>query len=188
MQAIETVYKGYRFRSRLEARWAVFFDMLGVLWQYEVEGLILSNGRKYLPDFWLPIHQLYWEVKPEGSDLHGIGCSLFRGCEEHEQVGVAELPLVFVSGPPWSYETDDWGFHGNGQEGRWAHCPTCNHIDFVYAGWAGYINGCHCHDGPSKAYKFDGTSTTTMLTAITASKQSRFEYGENGRPVSGLAS
>jgi hypothetical protein len=25
-KAIETHYKGYRFRSRLEARWAVFFD------------------------------------------------------------------------------------------------------------------------------------------------------------------
>ena len=28
--AIETKYKGYRFRSRLEARWAVFFDALGI--------------------------------------------------------------------------------------------------------------------------------------------------------------
>jgi hypothetical protein len=26
IQAIETVYRGHRFRSRLEARWAVFFD------------------------------------------------------------------------------------------------------------------------------------------------------------------
>lgn len=30
MKAIETRYKGYRFRSRLEARWAVFFDALGL--------------------------------------------------------------------------------------------------------------------------------------------------------------
>ena len=28
IKAIETVYNGYRFRSRLEARWAVFFDAL----------------------------------------------------------------------------------------------------------------------------------------------------------------
>lgn len=26
IKAIDTYYKGYRFRSRLEARWAVFFD------------------------------------------------------------------------------------------------------------------------------------------------------------------
>jgi hypothetical protein len=38
INAIETHYKGYRFRSRLEARWAVFFDALGYEWQYEPEG------------------------------------------------------------------------------------------------------------------------------------------------------
>ena len=51
MKAIETIYKGYRFRSRLEARWAVFFDALGIDWQYEVEGFELDNGEWYLPDF-----------------------------------------------------------------------------------------------------------------------------------------
>jgi hypothetical protein len=30
--AIPTRYKGYHFRSRLEARWAVFFDALGIKW------------------------------------------------------------------------------------------------------------------------------------------------------------
>lgn len=53
IKAIETRYRGYRFRSRLEARWAVFFDALGVKWEYEKEGYELPSGR-YLPDFWLP--------------------------------------------------------------------------------------------------------------------------------------
>lgn len=51
MKPIETVYNGYRFRSRLEARWAVFFDTCGVTWEYEPEGFELPNGEKYLPDF-----------------------------------------------------------------------------------------------------------------------------------------
>ena len=51
MKVIETEYKGYRFRSRLEARWAVFFDACGVRWEYEPEGIILSDGSWYLPDF-----------------------------------------------------------------------------------------------------------------------------------------
>lgn len=38
LKAIETEYKGYRFRSRPEARWAVFFDACGVKWDYEPEG------------------------------------------------------------------------------------------------------------------------------------------------------
>ena len=44
LRAIQTEYKGYRFRSRLEARWAVFFDTLGVKWEYEPEGYDLGNG------------------------------------------------------------------------------------------------------------------------------------------------
>lgn len=54
MKPIETIYKGYRFRSRLEARWAVFFDVLGMKWDYEKEGYDLGKLGWYLPDFWLP--------------------------------------------------------------------------------------------------------------------------------------
>lgn len=50
IQAIETRYAGHRFRSRLEARWAVFFDALGISWEYEPQGYVV-NGTPYLPDF-----------------------------------------------------------------------------------------------------------------------------------------
>lgn len=63
IKAIETFYKGYRFRSRLEARWAVLFDSAGIEWVYEQEGYQLSNGQNYLPDFWLPGLGVYAEVK-----------------------------------------------------------------------------------------------------------------------------
>ena len=55
IQAIETFYKGCRFRSRLEARWAVFFEAAHVPWIYEKEGFRLTNGAVYLPDFWIPL-------------------------------------------------------------------------------------------------------------------------------------
>jgi hypothetical protein len=52
IQPIETRYAGCRFRSRLEARWAVFFDTLGVAWEYEPEGFLIGkHKRPYLPDF-----------------------------------------------------------------------------------------------------------------------------------------
>ena len=58
IKAIETMYKGYRFRSRLEARWAVFFDTLDIPWKYENEGYekevdTVDGVRimRYLPDF-----------------------------------------------------------------------------------------------------------------------------------------
>ena len=53
IKAIETVYKNCKFRSRLEARYAVFMDVLGINWVYELEGYELQSGR-YLPDFYLP--------------------------------------------------------------------------------------------------------------------------------------
>jgi hypothetical protein len=54
IKAINTRYKGYNFRSRTEARWAVFFDAIGLKWEYEKEGYVLSNGQRYLPDFYIP--------------------------------------------------------------------------------------------------------------------------------------
>lgn len=76
IKPIETIYNGYRFRSRLEARWAVFFDRLGVKYEYEPEGFHLPDGSNYLPDFRVMCHgtrgdcldtawPLYIEVKGE---------------------------------------------------------------------------------------------------------------------------
>lgn len=69
IKAIETEYAGVRFRSRLEARWAVFFDALGLKWEFEPEAFRLEEGDGYLPDFYLPdFHTrsgVFVEVKPE---------------------------------------------------------------------------------------------------------------------------
>jgi nucleoside 2-deoxyribosyltransferase len=62
IQAIETRYKGYRFRSRLEARWAVAFDAMGWKWQYEPEGYIV-DGQHYLPDFFIENLNGFLEIK-----------------------------------------------------------------------------------------------------------------------------
>ena len=64
-QVRETLYNSYRFRSRLEARWALFFDTLGVKYEYEKEGYWLDEEKKqaYLPDFWLPDQDCWVEIK-----------------------------------------------------------------------------------------------------------------------------
>lgn len=64
IKAISTKYKGCNFRSRLEARWAVFFDALDLHWEYEFEGFDLPSGR-YLPDFLLPDLECWIEIKPD---------------------------------------------------------------------------------------------------------------------------
>lgn len=53
IKPIETLYAGYRFRSRLEARWAIFFDACRITYDYEPDGYKLSDGTVYLPDFLL---------------------------------------------------------------------------------------------------------------------------------------
>lgn len=64
IKAIETYYNGYRFRSRLEARWAVLMDALYVPYDYEPQGYTLSDGTPYLPDFWLSTSHTWLEIKP----------------------------------------------------------------------------------------------------------------------------
>lgn len=64
-KALDTRYAGHKFRSRLEAKWAVYFDALGARWEYEKQGFNLGNGQCYLPDFWMPDLECWLEVKPE---------------------------------------------------------------------------------------------------------------------------
>lgn len=69
IKAIETAYAGYRFRSRLEARWAVAFTNTDLIsrWEYEPQGFDL-DGTPYLPDFrvWWSSQDYSWvEIKPD---------------------------------------------------------------------------------------------------------------------------
>jgi hypothetical protein len=80
MKPIETHYKGYHFRSRLEARWAVFFDHIPkVEWVYEPEGYDL-DGTWYLVDFLVKNQyneRAFIEIKPDTPSATEI-----RKCEE----------------------------------------------------------------------------------------------------------
>ena len=60
IQAIETRYGGTLFRSRLEARWAAFFDLVGWRWDYEPVDL-----KGWIPDFVIAgAKPIFVEVKP----------------------------------------------------------------------------------------------------------------------------
>ena len=78
IKAIETKYKGYRFRSRLEARWAVFFDAMGIKYEYEKEGYDLGELGWYLPDFWLPEFEMFIEIKPSTGVLISSETKAFK--------------------------------------------------------------------------------------------------------------
>lgn len=122
IKPIETVYKGYKFRSRLEARWAVFFDSIGIKYLYEHEGYSFDdpddieldeNGElardprqiQYLPDFYLPELNIHVEVKgcdkALENDSHKIRCAL-------ETDGPLDSGLVILGNIPDPYEIK-WG-------------------------------------------------------------------------------
>ena len=61
-------YGGIKFRSTLEARWAVFFDAAEIRWGYEPEGYVVS-GRPYRPDFLLRDCGTWAEVKGDPARL-----------------------------------------------------------------------------------------------------------------------
>lgn len=76
IKAIETEYDGHRFRSRLEARWAVFFNAVGLTYEYEIEGFEM-DGTRYLPDFYIPNLNRWFEIKGKPLSLGEI-----KKCEE----------------------------------------------------------------------------------------------------------
>ncbi len=60
MYAIPTTYAGVNFRSRLEARWAAYFDLTSMPWRYEPIDLA-----GYIPDFIVGVGGLTLvEIKP----------------------------------------------------------------------------------------------------------------------------
>jgi hypothetical protein len=84
--SIETIYKGLKFRSRLEAHWAAFFDLLGWEWAYEAIDL-----KGYIPDFILNFNRpMLVEIK---SDFNLVG--LYKYCKKIENSGWNDEYMVF---------------------------------------------------------------------------------------------
>lgn len=118
IEAIKTRYNDITFRSRLEARWAVFFDILGIKYFYEYEGFKLDplpeiNFKKfitiflnkdqlwYLPDFYIPKQEkfpenCYFEVKPTLEALIEDDEKLFRlSYYKNTMVGILmDIPII----------------------------------------------------------------------------------------------
>lgn len=99
IEPIETFYAGCRFRSRREARWAVFFDHLGIRWEYEPQGYKFEDGTAYLPDFLIHpgTESAFWfEVK----GVHPSEAELAKA--QHLATGTGRLVYVYFAGlePP----------------------------------------------------------------------------------------
>lgn len=152
MKAIETTYAGCRFRSRLEARWAVFFDTIGVRWEYEPQGFHVTRRLQcreedggldeflYLPDFWLPDADMFAEVKGALTDdecerlLHaaaslssndGGGCGYDNGGKD-----------LLILGPVYRSDAQRWPTRLHMHKGTvyaspWPAAGACNNGEAI---------------------------------------------------------
>ncbi len=99
LKPIETLHNGVRYRSRLEARWAIFFETLGAKFFFEHEGFELPSGR-YVPDFWFPEMRTFVEIKAEGMD------SAYDEQRRAELASASGCDVILFDGEP-GYWGDD---------------------------------------------------------------------------------
>lgn len=195
---IETHYAGCRFRSRLEARWAVFFDHLNISWDYETQGyevtrrlgLTGSNDDKfrYLPDFWLPKLEVFVEVKGSLTepdylrllDAAGYLSSPVGGCNDG---GGHDLVVLGPVSDPRSPRTP-FRLHlhkGDLVMAPWTLTRTSCPAGALIADDSGWLRG-----DPEVVGRVLLKGDPHLLrdakycAALTAARSARFEHGERG--------
>ena len=170
-QAIQTYYNGYHFRSRAEARWAWAFDQLGIKYYYEPEGFS-DNGISYLPDFFLPDSETWFEVKGVLNEEDTQKIEMFLRSIRYFVVGYPDMTFDVV---------DEWngGFSGKDYSGL-SKCPICGKYFFYSGGgWYGCKN-CGAYDGDHYLRtEAHGDLTGGYAANILMNARSlRFEHGE----------
>ena len=170
VRALETNLWGYRFRSRIEARWAVFFDRAGIEWQYETEGFLLPSG-PYLPDFFLPKLGLWFEVKGQRADGEE-----WQRCRE---LSYSNFPVLLSQGPVGENPLTLFAF---------SHSSSLDDLEVTSDAWLTGVSLivycpyeiCNHQWEPLLCKYFTGTDGWRFnLKAISAARSARFEHGQS---------
>lgn len=150
IHAIPTLFRGKKFRSRLEARWSAFLDSCGWKWDYESLDLL-----GYIPDFIVHLHKpLLLEVKPamaleeldaakakiveSGWDGEAVivGARLFDGWGADSAIGViGERPMI-EGVSEWSWDMCELFL-----------CRICNGPSVCPTGGAWICRACGGYEG-----------------------------------------
>ncbi len=143
LKAIPTTYNGIEFRSKLEAKYARAFDLLGIVWEYEGHGFQFDDGTFYCPDFYMPEIDTYFEVK--GSMDESSEHKLLMLAREHEFVVVGDS-AGNMRRVDAETRKDDLPDKPGYSTATLSICHKCKHLFFrsVELGW-----GCPCgfYDG-----------------------------------------
>lgn len=182
---IETHYRGFRFRSRLEARWAVFFDALDITYKYEPEGFNL-DGLYYLPDFYLPDYDYWIEVKPKEIQVNSEDWNKVVALSNHLKqtifvaVGDVWFPYDrrrlndFIHGGVRNYYRPVRMGGNIASHHWWIECPVCHSFSLVVFGHTMY---CSCGKNPDGEIQF--SDSERLVKAYNTARSARFEHGES---------
>lgn len=184
MKAIQTRYAGCHFRSRLEARWAVFFDALDIAWEYEPEGFEMGDV-KYLPDFWLPESQVWVEIKghqPNESDVKKLLHLAAEVCVNGHRVRLLgplpQEPIGFV--PPGADEVFGWGVPCVVATASYLIPKGLNEHGSVMVDLADQ-HGIPAEDWIEvRSIWIPGHAPNLIADALSAARSARFEHGQSG--------
>lgn len=189
MKAIETRYAGCRFRSRLEARWAVFFDALGIAWDYEPEGLLVGpDERPYLPDFRITsVSKLTMLVEVKGTDetldVDKLAGATGDDAKRDQLMILGPIPRVDEGVTPTHWMIRRIAGRAYLAEGYFT--PLGNVMQFGYEYpvaprtlevLGGLVEGRMCEDLVLRP---------EVERAYIAARSARFEHGESGAPAAG---
>lgn len=135
MRPKRTEFKNTVYRSKLEAKWAVFFDSLGLRYEYEPHFEEVSLGYypiNYAPDFYLEDLDIHVEVKPKELEDSEI---------EKVLAWARDIGPMLILNQSYPHQTDDgypfvyWKYKRD-RPGRiqrwWCECPQCGKIDLSY--------------------------------------------------------
>lgn len=129
------LWNGFCFRSRLEARWAIFLEYLQIDYLYEPKTFRLPNGHKYTPDFYLPSRRVWFEIKPTyPTELERERAQLLSSMPS---VKGHRILLIYGSvQPPFVKKFYEGAkaieFFPNGEQMEpmaWTQCETCKAFD-----------------------------------------------------------
>lgn len=162
---IPTTYNGTRFRSRLEAKWAALFDLIGWPWTYEP-----FDTAGYIPDFLIAgTTSFFVEVGPtidlseyltKTSKPNAAAVDLDR---DVFMAGVSPIaPFNGIDGPLDNVtagllgELDKAGPRYNWDAALWARCFTCYAVGIVHASMSFHLRPCGHHQSGSHGQVIPG--------------------------------
>lgn len=185
---IDTELFGCKFRSRLEAKWALYFTALGMEWEYEPLPVPLADGSSYLPDF------IIYGVEIASPSKRRKKIDLWVEVKGHMDPDSMRKVRLFSQQAPIIVLMDvsklnehranedgrDWWRRMHDAYSKWPYPYSFRYIDKrTYGAFLGVTwDGRPCLFSSDNAYRADAHHGAMSL-AIRAAAHARFDHGND---------